>query len=47
MLARNNLFVNTSGTTTADGTGFTPPYSATPDAASAVEAAVRAGAGPK
>ncbi|HVY38192.1 MAG TPA: hypothetical protein VHM31_09655 [Polyangia bacterium] len=47
MLARNNLFTNTSGTTTASGTGFTPPYSATPDAASGVEAAVRAGAGPQ
>jgi pectate lyase len=47
MLARNNLFVNTSGTTTASGTGFAPPYTATPDAASGVEAAVRAGAGPQ
>jgi pectate lyase len=47
MLARNNICNNTSGTTTATGTGFTPPYSATPDAASTVEAAVRAGAGPQ
>ena len=47
MLARNNLFTNTSGTTTASGTGFTPPYSATPDPASGVEAAVKAGAGPQ
>jgi len=47
MLARNNLFTSTSGTTTATGTGFTPPYSATPDPASGVEAAVKAGAGPQ
>jgi pectate lyase len=47
MLARNNLFTNTSGTTSASGTGFSPPYPYTPDPASSVEAAVRAGAGPQ
>ncbi|MEP6652558.1 MAG: hypothetical protein ABJA82_04315 [Myxococcales bacterium] len=47
MLARNNLFMNTSGTTTANGTGFTPSYSYMPDAASTVESAVRTGTGPK
>jgi pectate lyase len=43
----NNIFTNTTGNTTANGTGFTPPYTYTPDAASTVQAAVMAGAGPK
>jgi pectate lyase len=48
MLARNDMFTNIrSGTTTANGTGFTPPYTYTADAASGVQAAVMAGAGPK
>jgi pectate lyase len=46
MLARNNLFTNTSGTTTATGTGFTPPYTLVPEPTSALEAAIREGAGP-
>ena len=46
MLARNNVFTTTSGTTTATGTGFTPPYSLTPEATSTLEAAIRSGAGP-
>jgi pectate lyase len=44
-----NIFTNTNGMT-ADlrgGSVFTPPYTVTMDAASTVEAAVRAGAGPK
>jgi pectate lyase len=41
-----NLFVNTQGTKTANGTGFTPPYQYTIDPASGVQAAVMAGAGP-
>jgi len=47
MLARGNQFTGTSGTTTANGTGFTPPYQATLEAVSGVQAAVMAGAGPK
>jgi pectate lyase len=46
MLAKNNVFTNTSGTTTATGTGFSPSYSYTADAASGVQTAVQAGAGP-
>ena len=47
MLAKNNIFTNTSGTTTASGTGFSPTYSYSADAASSVQAAVQAGAGPQ
>ena len=47
MLARNNVFTNTSGTTTANGTGFSPSYSYSADAASSVQAAVQTGAGPR
>jgi pectate lyase len=47
MLAKNNIFTNTSGNTTANGTGFSPTYSYTPVAASGVMAAVQAGAGPQ
>ena len=46
MLARNNLFTKTTGTTMAGGTGFTPPYTFTPEDTAALEAAIRAGAGP-
>jgi hypothetical protein len=46
MLARNNLFTQTTGTTTATGMGFTPPYAYTPEDTTALEAAIRAGAGP-
>jgi pectate lyase len=45
MLARNNLFTNVTGTTTASGTVFTPPYPYTVDPASGIESAVRTGAG--
>ncbi len=47
MLARGNQFTGTTGTTTANGTGFTPPYQVTLEAVSGVQAAVMAGAGPK
>jgi pectate lyase len=47
MLAKNNIFTNTSGTTTANGTGFSPSYSYSADAANSVQAAVQAGAGPQ
>jgi pectate lyase len=46
MLARNNVFTNTTGTTTANGTGFTPPYSYTPEATGSLAAAIMTGAGP-
>jgi pectate lyase len=46
MLARNNVFTNTTGTTTANGTGFTPPYTYAPEATGGLEAAIRSGAGP-
>jgi pectate lyase len=44
---RGNLFTSVSGNTSGRGTAFTPPYAYTLDAASSVEAAVRAGAGPR
>ncbi|HYD53210.1 MAG TPA: hypothetical protein VEA99_11300, partial [Gemmatimonadaceae bacterium] len=44
---RGNLFVNVSGNTTGRGTAFTPPYAYHLQPASEVEAAVRAGAGPR
>ena len=47
MLARNNVFTNTTGTTMAMGTGFTPPYTYTPEPTQGLEAAIRSGAGPK
>jgi pectate lyase len=47
MLARNNVFTNTTGTTVAMGTGFTPPYTYAPEATGGLEAAIRSGAGPK
>ncbi len=42
-----NLFTSVSGNTSGRGTAFTPPYAYTLDPASSVEAAVRAGAGPR
>jgi len=46
MLARGNVFTSTSGTTTASGTGFAPPYSYTPEATGALAASIMSGAGP-
>jgi pectate lyase len=46
MLARGNVFTGTSGTTTANGTGFTPPYAYTPEATGSLAAAIMTGAGP-
>ena len=43
----SNLFTGTSGTTTATGASFGPTYQYTVEAASGVQAAVMAGAGPK
>ena len=47
MLARGNVFTSTSGSKTASGTGFTPPYTLTPDAMAGLEATLRAQAGPQ
>jgi pectate lyase len=47
MLARGNVFQGTTGTTTAGGTGFTPPYSFTPAATSNLPATIMSQAGPR
>ncbi|HXU03591.1 MAG TPA: hypothetical protein VN903_21650, partial [Polyangia bacterium] len=47
MLQRNNVFTNTTGSKTAGGTGFSPPYTLTPDATSNLEATIRSQAGPR
>jgi pectate lyase len=48
MRSVGNVFMNTSGgTTNPGGTGFTPPYTYTADPTSGLEAAIRAGVGPK
>jgi pectate lyase len=47
MLARNNVFTSTSGSKTASGTGFTPPYQLTPDPTTNLEATIRGQAGPQ
>jgi pectate lyase len=44
--ANANVFTNTTGNTTANGTVFTPMYTYTVDPASGIQAAVMAGAGP-
>ncbi len=46
MLARNNVFDKTTGTTTANGTGFTPPYTLAPEATAGLATAIMTGAGP-
>jgi pectate lyase len=46
MLARGNLFQSTTGTTTANGTGFTPPYTYTLDATANLRATIEAQVGP-
>jgi pectate lyase len=46
MLARGNVFTNTTGTTSAGGVGFTPPYSFTVEATGALAASIMSGAGP-
>ena len=43
---RGNIFTSCTGNTAGQGTAFTPPYAYTLDAASTVQAAVQAGAGP-
>jgi pectate lyase len=47
MLARNNVFTNTTGSRTSVGTGFIPPYTLTPDATTSLEATIRSQAGPR
>ena len=47
MLARGNVFTSTSGSKTASGTGFTPPYQLTPDATTGLEATLRSQVGPQ
>jgi hypothetical protein len=47
MLARGNVFTNTTGSKTAKGTGFVPPYALTPDPTANLEATIRAQAGPR
>jgi pectate lyase len=47
MLARGNVFQSTSGSKTAGGTGFSPPYAFTPDATANLEATIRNQAGPR
>jgi pectate lyase len=46
MQAMANLFVGTSGQTTATGGGFTPPYTYTPDPTANLMATVMSQAGP-
>lgn len=47
MLARGNVFMNTTGSKTSKGTGFTPPYSFTPDDTSNLASTIMAQAGPR
>jgi pectate lyase len=47
MRSVGNVFTMTSGNTNAAGTGFTPTYTYTADPTSGLEAAIRAGVGPK
>jgi pectate lyase len=42
-----NVFTMTTGTQSGMGTGFTPPYTYTADSTNGLEAAIRAGVGPK
>lgn len=46
MLARGNVFDKTTGTTTAIGKGFTPPYTYAPEPTDKLAAAIMSGAGP-
>jgi pectate lyase len=47
MRAEGNVFQNTTGTQTAGGDGFTPPYTFQLEPTAGLEAAIRAGVGPK
>jgi hypothetical protein len=47
MREHDNIFTNTTGTKTASGKGFMPPYTYHLDPASSVQSAVQGGAGPQ
>jgi pectate lyase len=47
MRSVENVFMNTMGNTAASGTGFTPTYTYTAEPTAGLEAAIRAGVGPK
>jgi pectate lyase len=47
MLQRNNVFQNVTGSKTAGGTGFTPPYQLTPDSTTNLAATIQAQVGPR
>ncbi len=47
MRSVGNVFTMTNGNTSASGTGFTPMYTYTADPTAGLEAAIRAGVGPK
>jgi pectate lyase len=47
MLARGNIFPNSTGTTTATGMGFVPPYAYALDDTTDLQAAIMAQAGPR
>ncbi|HYF63334.1 MAG TPA: polysaccharide lyase family 1 protein, partial [Herpetosiphonaceae bacterium] len=47
LVASNNVYENTSGSRTAAGTAFTPPYAYQLDATATLAAAIRGGAGPR
>jgi pectate lyase len=46
MLERGNVFTDTSGTMSATGTGFAPPYSYAVEATAGLADLVKSGAGP-
>jgi hypothetical protein len=46
MLARGNLFTNTTGNTTATGVGFVPPYAYALEATTDLAATIMSQAGP-
>jgi pectate lyase len=47
MQATGNVFTNTTGTTTAPGGGFTPPYTYSLDSTSGLQATLQTAVGPK
>jgi hypothetical protein len=47
LLTRGDLFLSTTGNQLGTGNSFTPPYAYTLQSATAVEASVKAGVGPR